>query len=465
MIEFEELRPSYSSFLEFVISGYNSEYINIYLGFLVILGTSVYIFQTRENIHIKLITWYFSLSFFTNFAYQMYHARIFDFIGIAISLVVILTLLVHKLEIRPFERTLIILTAVLLLHLLTLYLFGYFDKYDAADKMFLQRLVMVLRVFVLLFVILYFINFVKTEKHIDFIVSTFKYVGMAALFIMILQEVLFFAFGQSTVGLNYASGYIPVPRFASVAIEGGHFGRLLPTFLIYFLAQKRNTLKIGFPLLFLLGLSVTNISASLYGYLFFIIISIVITHLLICKIHRLKTFLIICGLIGLSICYYFYDYVLLFNEKVIGLLFESSDTYAEFSNRSACFILKSLSEFPLGIGFGVSDRFLPDGSYTDNGIYAIISQLSLLSFIFIFVFLYYWRFLLKSFLKNKRQLLNKCYAPHSLIMVLAMPFIFFFDIVWLYPGYILPFLILMTYINKLKENQRKLQISQITQAK
>jgi len=244
MIEFEELRPSYSSFLEFVISGYNSEYINIYLGFLVILGTSVYIFQTRENIHIKLITWYFSLSFFTNFAYQMYHARIFDFIGIAISLVVILTLLVHKLEIRPFERTLIILTAVLLLHLLTLYLFGYFDKYDAADKMFLQRLVMICRVGVFFCVFLYFTNFVRDGRQVSFIIDTFKYVGLATLFIMIFQEVLFFGCEFSTVGTYPATGRIPIPRFGSVSIEGGHFGKLIPTFLIYFIYQGKNFLKI-----------------------------------------------------------------------------------------------------------------------------------------------------------------------------------------------------------------------------
>ena len=451
MVSFSELRPSYVNFVEFVSLGYRREFVNIYLGFLVIFAALFYIFKSRENIHVKFIALYFSLSFFTNFAYQMYGARLFDYVGIVISLIAILIILKRKLKILFFEKTLFLLAAILFLHLLILYGAGYFGKYDAADRVFFQRMVMVLRVFILFFVVLYFTNFVKTEKDIDFIVSTFKYVGMAILFIMMVQEILFFGFGNSTVGLNVASGGVLLPRFASVAIEGGHFGRLLPTFLIYFLAQKGDKLKVGLLFCFLIGLSATNISASFYGCLFFLILSLAVTHLSFCKIRNSKTFLIVCGLVGFLICYYFYDYVYLLGEKVVGLVFGFGDAYSGFFNRRWGFVYKSLSQFPLGIGFGVSNRFLPDGSYTDSGIFAVISQLSALSFVFILFFLYYWHFQLRTFVKNKRELVNKRYAPHAIIMLLATPLIFFFDIVWLYPGYILPFLVLSTYINNLKE--------------
>jgi len=160
-----------------------------------------------------------------------------------------------------------------------------------------------------------------------------------------------------------------------------------------------------------------------------------------------------------TITFYFYNQAFLLFEKGVGLFLKVSDTFSNFSYRSIDFLFRSLSEFPLGIGFGVSNRHLPDDSITDNGIYAIISQLSLLSFVFIFVFLCYWHFLIRSFVKNKKELANKRYAPQALIMVLAMPLIFFFDIVWLYPGYILPFLILSTYMNNPKERPQTTKIN------
>ena len=459
MVTFSELRPGYVNFLEFVSLGYRKEFVNIYIGFLVIFAALFYIFKSRENIHVKFIALYFSLSFFTNFAYQMYSARLFDYVGIVISLVTILIILKRNLKILFFEKTLFLLAAILFLHLLILYGAGYFDKYDAADRVFFQRMVMVLRVFILFFVVLYFTNFVKTEKDIDFIVSTFKYVGVTTLFIMILQEVLFFVFGQSTVGLNIASGLIPIPRFASVAIEAGHFGRLVPTFLIYFLAQKRNALEVTFFFFGLFILSVSNISISLYGFLTIILCSIAIFDLFICKVNGFKMFLVTVISGTATITFYFYNHAFLLFEKGVGLFLKVSNTFSSCSYRSIDFLFKSLSEFPLGIGFGVSNRYLPDDSVTDNGIYAIISQLSLLSFVFIFVFLCYWHFLIRSFVKNKKELANKRYAPQAMIMVLAMPLIFFFDIVWLYPGYILPFLVLSTYMNNPKERPQTTKIN------
>jgi len=450
MISFSELRPSYTNFLEFVQLGYKPEFVNIYLGFLLILATSFYIFRAKENIHIKLIAWYFSLSFFTNFAYQMYRARIFDFIGIAISLIVILILFRHKLKIWPFEKILLILTAVLLLHLLTLYLFGYFEKYGAGDRVFLQRLVMLFRLGVLFLVVLYFTNFVRNERQISFIVSAFKYTGLATIFIMVLQEILFFGFGYSTVGLNFASGLIPIPRFGSVAIEGGHFGKLMPTFLVYFLAHKKDGLKVTPLFFFLVLLSITNISASFYGYLVFIFLSMIVVNTFILKIRGLKLFLTITIAGTVTVVVWFHEYFLPFWQKVSGLLFKFGDKYDQFVYRNPDFLYKSLSEFPLGIGFGASNRFLPDGSFTDTGIYAIVSQLSILSLIILLFFFYYWLFTVRCFTKYKRKLLKAPYAAHSLIMVLATPFIFFFDIVWLYPGYILPFLILAVYLKKEK---------------
>ncbi|MBA7709072.1 hypothetical protein ES703_117980 [subsurface metagenome] len=149
-----------------------------------------------------------------------------------------------------------------------------------------------------------------------------------------------------------------------------------------------------------------------------------------------------------AIIAWFYDYVLLFLQKVLGLLFHYGDKFDDVIYRSPEFLYKSLAEFPLGIGFGVNSRFLPDGSFTSLGIYALISQLSILSIIVLFCFFYYWFFTIKYFIKYKQRLINKAYAGHSLIMVLATPFIFFFDIVWLYPGYILPFLVLTVYTRK-----------------
>lgn len=458
MFEFTELRYSYSNFLEFISEGFKPEHINIYLGFLLILAISFYIFRAKENIHLKFITLYFSLSFFTNFAYQMYRARFFDYVGIAITLIVILILLKDKLKILFFEKVLYVLATILFLHLLILLATGYFDKYGAAERIFFQRMVMVLRLFVLFFVVLYFTNFVKTEKHIDFIVSTFKYAGMVALSVMVIQEILFFGFGFKTTGLYFAIGYIPIPRFGSVSIEGGHFGRLLPTFLVYFLVAKKGGLKITCSFVALLILALTNLSGSLYGYIFFIVVSLFIVNIFIFKIRGIKFLGVMICLAALIISYGFPQYWLLFSEKVFGLLLNVDNRYSGYSIRSIDFLFRSLSEFPLGIGFGGSNRFLPDGSLTDSGIYAIISQLSLLSVVFIFIFSYYWVFLLRNFVKYKETLIKKRYAAHSLIMMLACPLIFFFDIVWLYPGYILPFLILMVYIKKEKlEELQKLR--------
>jgi hypothetical protein len=421
---------------------------NVYLGFVLILVVSFYIFRAKENIHVKLIAWYFSFSFFTNFAYQMYRARIFDFIGIAISLVVILILLRDKLKVLPFEKILFVLTGVLLLHLLTLYFFGYFERYSDCDRVFLQRLVMVFRLGVLFFVVLYFTNFVRNERQVAFIVSAFKYTGLATLFIMVFQEILFFGLGFKTVGLNPAAGQIPAPRFGSVAIDGGQFGKLMPTFLVYFLAHKKDGLKVT-PLFFLLVLlSVTNISASFYGYLLFIFLSMVIMNAFIFKIRGLKAVLTIAIAGTVTIVVWFHDYALLFWQKVSGLLFKWGDKYDQVMYRNPDFLYKSLSEFPLGIGFGVNNRFLPDGSFTSMGIYALVSQLSILSLIILLLFFYYWLLTVKYCMRYKERLVSKAYEGHSLTMVLAIPFIFFFDIVWLYPGYILPFLILTVYIRK-----------------
>ena len=440
-----ELRPSYRNFLEFISCGFRFEFINIYLGFLVIAFLTLWVCTSRQNTHIKLITLYFSLSFFTNFAYQMYRARFFDYIGIVIGLIVISILLLHPLKIWRGGKTLFFLMIILLLHILILYIAGYFDRYESGDKVFLQRMVMIFRVVFLFFVVLYFMNFVRDQGQIDFIVTAFKYTGAACLLIMVFQEILFFGFGYESTCLNFASARIPLPRFGSISIEGGHFGRLIPTFLVYFLVPRKAGLKITAAFFLLVFLSLTNISISLYGYLVFIFLSMIVVNLFVCKIHRLKLFIsvLIATIAGASVS--FPVYALRLWDKISALLFKYGDQYERFAFRKPGFVYKSLSEFPLGIGFGVSNRHLPDESFTDMGIYALISQTSILSIVIILLFVCYWFLLLRRFIKYKRDLLIKPYAPHSFIMALAIPFIFIFDIVWLYPGYILPFLILSAY--------------------
>lgn len=448
MFEFSELRPSYNNFLEFVRLGYRPEYINIYLGFLVVLAASVYVLRAKQNFHVKLLAWYFSLSFFTNFAYQMYGVRFFDFLGVIISLIVILIILNKSLEILFFEKVFFILVSITFLHLLILYGVGYLDKYDDADRIFFQKLVMVLRLYVLFFIVLYFTNYVKSEGHINFIINDVQIHRNGNSFYYVSSRNFVFRFWCSTVGLNFASGQIPIPRFASVAVEGGHFGRLIPTFLIYFMARKKGRIIVTPFFCLLLILSITNISSSFYGYLFFIFLSVTIVNMFIFNIRGFKTLLAMAVLMSAIITLYYYDYVLLFYKKLVGLFFHTDPAYLHLSYRSIDFLFKSLSEFPFGIGFGVSNRFLPDGSVTDNGIYAIISQLSMLSIVFIFIFVYYLLTMTRCFIRYKETLVNKAYATHSFVMVLAIPFIFLLDIVWLYPGYILPFLVLITYIKK-----------------
>jgi hypothetical protein len=375
----------------------------------------------------------------------MYRVRFFDYVGIVIGLIVISNLLVHPLKIWRGEKTLFFWVVILFFHILVLYIAGYFDRYEAGDKVFLQRLIMVLRVASLFLVVLYFMNFVRGQDQIDFIVTAFKYTGAACLFIMVFQEVLFFGFGYESTCLNFASARIPIPRFGSVSVEGGHFGRLIPTFLVYFLVPKKAGLKITAMFFLLVFLSLTNISISLYGYLVFIFLSMVAVDLFICKINRLKLFLVVLMAAIVGTATLFPAYALRFWDKVSSLLFKYGDQYERFAFRKPSFLYKSLSGFPFGTGFGVSNRHLPDGSFTDMGIYALISQTSVLSVVIILLFVCYWFFLLRHFIKYKHDLLTKPYAPHSFIMVLAIPFIFIFDIVWLYPGYILPFLILAVY--------------------
>ncbi len=441
-----EHRASYDNFIQFFRSGFGWDHIPIYLGFLVLIGLFIYVSQSRQSIHVKWLSLYFSTSLFTNYAYQFHRARLFDFIGIGITLMTGVILLKAKLKLWFCEKVMFVIIMVLFVHTLILYGLGYLHEYGGGASVFAGRLIMIVRALVLFFVILYFTNFVSNESQIAFIVSTFKYTGLAALMIMLVQEILFFQLGVSTVGLYQATAFIPIPRFGSISVEGGHFGRLIPVFLFYCITQKQYGLKIGLGFLALLLIAFSNISGSLYGYLFFIFAGLFIADRYFFRIKNSHLFLLFIAGAGLGIAFYFYDYAMLFFTKIDDLMFSAGRNGLYIPNRSIAFLPKALAAFPLGIGFGVSDRALPDGTYTDMGLYAIISQLSVLSVLILFFFVFYWRYLLSRFRKYKTTLLNKAYAPHALVMVLATPLIFLFDVVWLYPGYVLPFLILLVYI-------------------
>lgn len=450
-MDFHEVRPEhfgYSNFYEFLKLPPAIELLPIYLGLFVIFCVLLYTFKSKVSWRIKLLSLYFSLSFFTNFAYQWNSLRPFDFIGIIVSLCILAdTLLNKKIKIYQTEKRILLFSILLIMHLMLISGLGYLERYDNDIEVMVKKIIMICRLIVVVFIIIFYMNSIRTEQETEFIVTSFKYTGLSTLLIMLVQEFFFWGFGQSTVGLNIATGQIPVPRFASVSIEGGHFGRLIPTFLIYFIAEKRKFLKIGPIFLLSFIVSLTNISASFYGYLVFIMAAAIYCNLYFKRIKHGSSFLFLMLLVSIGIIYKFKEYAMLFINKIVNLLLVSNE-YEVFTYRGigVDFVKSTLDMFPLGIGFGVSERFLPDGSFTDIGIYALVTQISFLSIIAIVIFALFWISLFRKVKKYKKIIMEKKYAAHSFIMFLAIPFIFIFDIVWLYPGYILPLLILYTYV-------------------
>lgn len=450
MDELLEFRPEYKDIFGFLKSGVNISYTPIYLGFCLIMYYSIKVMCSRVGLSLKLLTLYFALSFFTNYAYQLAGLRFFDIVGLLITAKCCIDIAIRR-SIAKDElfSAVLIIGVVLLTQIFVLVVIGHLSQFGNGVSTAIARSVMVSRIFVMAFVCYSFCQNVSTEDDVSYLINIFKYCGLATLAIMIIQAFMFLGLGIPTVGLNLATGNLPIPRFASTSIEGGHFGRLIPTFLVFFLPQDHGRrLYLNASFLIILAVSLTNISLSFYGFVVAILCAMFCFSFFIKRIGNLKVFVVVI-LAGVMLTgAAFITQVQQIYDKVVGLLLDKGE-YSDIGNRSFGFVYKALSQFPLGLGFGGSDRFLPDGSYTDLGLYAYLSQTSIFGLgILAFMILCYFNLIRLYFIHRDRIALLR-YSPQSFILYLALPVIFMLDIVWLYPGYILPVLIVYNYLRRL----------------
>lgn len=431
----EYIRSDYSSLFDFLGQAHGSLYTPIYAGFLVLLTSLVLVARARPALPVKLLGLYFAWSFFTNYAYQIAGARFFDMVGLLIVLVLVLAHFRRPARLPVPYAAGIFLFAAIVLHAMLAFVGLTFSPYPADSGLLAWQIAQGIRLLVAVLIGVAFHNFVKSSADVVFIFRCFFLGGLAALAIYYLQAVLFLA-GVPTVGTFAGSGEVMIPRFGSVTIEGGHFGRVIAPLIIIALAVRySNQTRTGWLFFLIMLLLIPNISLSQYAFILCFFLMAVLFHLLVQPIRGMSLALLGIALGGVAGAIAFPNILLALSEKIIGLL---QGNYAgdQIEIRSATFLKDAWQGFPFGIGFGVSRAELPTGQDTDMGLYALLSQLSLLGVAIATAYIASIGVMVWNCIQNKEARRWPMWQV-ACISSLATPLIFSIDVTWLYPNFLL----------------------------
>jgi hypothetical protein len=435
MDDLEELRYPFFSAAEFFGSSYWADPAALHLDFAWVVASvmACLVLAGRDSIGRKLVTLYFALTPFNNYAFQVLPgSSLGDIFGVlAICYYAVLLTGPWRMRMRASPVGLSICGVALLAAVHSL-LIGIFYPELNADGSGLLRFVVTAKILVLGLCCCLFDQVFTEQGHINRLIRTvvsFALVGLAA---YILQGLLLLT-GTVPYGTYLDAGFVGFPSFAAICIERGHFGKMMtplfPFFLYAALKQGRTRAFIVF-----LGVTLVNFSASSLAF-FASYVAIAMYYFRRMLLRVKVAVALACGAVLLA--YFVVSTWMIWvglAEKIDQLVFKGDSE----GGRGLGTFMSYLATYPFGISYGGSSlRTAPGMAEINMGIFALIAQLSFLSIVVVVLFLgllYYGMRCTRHIADpNTRRILRTG--------ILVMPIIFVADILWFVSIIWLPLLI------------------------
>lgn len=433
MDNIEELRYPFLSLVEFFAGGYwmQAQGLHLMFGWVGLLLLSFIVFSRKSSLFVKFTTIYFAAFIFNNYAYSIGNVRFSEFFGIIAAFISFK--LIKKVNLRQsiVGYALLFTAFIALIHVFFIKII--YPGLDNEIEQFLIRITLVARIVVLGLVAINFEKEFDTSSKINQLIKDVVFFGLLGILIYFIQIVVLLT-GTLPFGTFLDAGFTGFPSFGSVSIERGHFAKLFvplfPFYAILLITEKR-------LLIFLLYLFVNLINFSASGQFFLMCYLILFAFYFkksLFKWYSYFAFLIFSSLLSVAIINTLSTQILGIVDKITRLGLQGDNE----GGRGLDVLMRYIETYPLGISYGGSTLRIANNLPEINlGIYAFISQFSLLSIPLII------SFVLLNFIiiKRSNKLLDKKIRDSLVIGILVSGIIYFIDILWFTPTIWLPLMI------------------------
>jgi hypothetical protein len=425
-----ELRYPFTTAAEF-FRDYATDPASLHLVFGWIVGMllTVRIFLAHESLARKLLTLYFGLTIFNNFAFQILPgSSLGDIFGVMGASYFCVSACTSTKARRVSSVGASVLGVGVLFTLHAALIGALYPELNAGDAGVLRFLV-ISKVFVFgLNVCLFDQAFDEKEQVIWFTrsVVNFALVGVVAYFI---QAALLVS-GTLPYGTYFDAGLIGFPSFGSLSVERGHFGKFLtplfPLFL-YLMLRERRTKS------FLLFVTVTLVNFSASSLAFFAVyvgMTVVAFRARFSSVKVAAASALIASTLVVFIVYTW--------QLWAGVIEKIYLQGGAGGGRGTGAFVNYLETYPLGISYGGSTlRIAPGLDEMNGGLYSLIAQMSFLSAFLIAGLVV----LVMHAIVVMRDGVDSDLRKALTIGVLAVPLIFSADVLWFVPTIWLPILL------------------------
>ena len=420
-----ELRYPFDSLFDFFSGGYlfQDQALHLSFGFIAILiAIMVCLMRFRDPIA-GLIGFYFLSPVYSNPCYGLFGIGFPELLGSFVFMLVLFTRPSAFLPRGAFEKNTYIAISIIISYTIIILLFNQ----NQNGGHFGERIFVFGKPVLLAFLFAAALNLRVVRDD-----AFFRLVSIVVFseFIAYFYQLFIFLEGIVPYGTYPAAGIDTFVSFGGTSNERGHlakfFNPLLPIILFYNRSKASYLLLIAF---FLVAFS--NLSAS--GYCFLLIELFFVALFFRTKLSKSLGSLFFCFIMLIFVAILFDALAAIFN-KIYNLAILGDES--EAGGRSLDTFMMYIQSFPFGIGYSGSTYRIADGlPEINSGFFAFLSQLSVVGF-----------FLIVAFLTNIYVIIRRSlriaykYPEFYFIIsgVLAMPLIFFADLLWFVPTIWLP---------------------------
>lgn len=439
MPELEEFRYPWNSCVEFFAGGYFKDFLALHLtlAYIAILVLCVVLFRSKRTLVQKLVTLYFALTLFTNFAFEVGGVTIGDAFGILACGIFLLQSLFNCSIIRIHRLAfgLIALFGLIIAHQIAI---GSIYPELNEGTVGITRIAVTLKIVVFAIVVWAFSREFRTTDSLHWLLQwtvSFALIGVGAYFV----QGMILATGHLPYGTFFDAGYVGIPAFGSVSIERGHFGKFLtplfPVFLIMYRKHHRKWAWIGFVVV-----TTINVSASSLAYftVYLLLTAFAYRDRLKKPKYLAGATVILAGVV--AICIAMRNVLWGLVDKIITLGFEGQSGGGS-GGRGAANFLDYVRLYPLGMSYGGSTlRNISSLDEMNSGIMAFFTQFGIISPIVLGAYLA----LVVVAIRRAKQFCDPVTRRMLVIGILMTGVIFATDILWFVPTIWLPIIIAMT---------------------
>jgi hypothetical protein len=405
--------------------------LHLTLGWIGLLVMSILVCLRRSSLYIKFSTIYFAAFIFNNYAYSFASIRFSEVFGILAAITVFFS---------PFSRRALVGYAILLtafitfLHMVIVQII--YPEIDSDTQRFFIRIILIGRIYVLGVVAIGFNKEFNTEDKINQLIKDIVYFGLIGIGVYLIQF-LVLATGSLPFGTFLDAGFTGFPSFGSVSVERGHFAKLFVPLFPFFAIFLINEKKFVFFLLYIF-VSLINFSASGQFFLLcYLLVSVFFFKKYLANFYSFLLLMFFSSSLYVMITKFFKAQFLGIIEKIYTLGLQGGGEEG-IGGRGIDILFKYLEYYPLGISFGGSTlRKLTNLPAINMGLYAFISQFSILSIPLIIGFTYLnYVVILKS-----RSMVDKKIRKILLTGIFVSGIIYCVDVLWFIPTIWLPLII------------------------